>query len=132
MQPFTLKYHRPGAAAPVFAFFILSRGPHTGRPAYAPIVNCFVFTCAPQDLNGYYWLVYSLWYTYQFKEILKGTCIEFARVDDMRQLIAGNVRRIPDLENVVKNLQKLQDAESKVKKQLALIQQARRSLLKVN
>ena len=132
MQPFTLKYHRLGAAAPPSAFFILSRGPHTGRPAYVPSVNSFVFTCAPQDLTGYYWLVYSLWYTCQFREILKGTCIEFARVNDMRELIARNACRISDLENLVKNLQKLQDTETKIKKQLALIQQARRSLLRID
>lgn len=132
MQPFALKYHRLGAAAPLIAFFILSRGPHTGRPAYAPNVNSFVFTCAPQDLTGYYWLVYSLWYTRQFSEILKGTCIEFARVDDMRQLIAGNACKLSNLENIVKNLQKLQETETKIKRQLALIQQARRSLLKIS
>jgi hypothetical protein len=130
MQPFTLKYHRPGAAAPLSAFFILSRGPHTGRPAYAPNVNCFVFACAPQDLTAYYWLVYSLWYTHQFKEILKGTCIEFARVDDVRQLIAEKAPHLPQMEDVVKSLKKLQETESKIKKQLALIQQVRRSLLK--
>jgi len=132
MQPFTLKYHRPGATAPLSAFFILSRGPRTGRPGYTPNVNSFVFTCAPQDLTGYYWLVYSLWYTCQFREILKGTCIEFARVNDMRELIARNACRISDLENLVKNLQKLQDTETKIKKQLALIQQARRSLLRID
>jgi len=132
MQPFTLKYHRPGAAAPLSAFFILSRGPHTGRPAYAPNVNCFVFTCASQDLAGYYWLVYSLWYTHQFQEILKGSCIEFARVGDMRQLIAERAPNLPHMEGVVNSLKKLQETESKIKRQLALIQQARRSLLKID
>jgi hypothetical protein len=130
MQPFTLKYHRPGAAAPPSAFFILARGPHTGRPAYVPNVNSFVFTCASQDLAGYYWLVYSLWFTRQFKEILRGTCIEFARVEDLRQLIAEKAPHLPQMEDVIKNLKKLQEAESKVKRQLAFIQ-ARRSLLKV-
>jgi hypothetical protein len=131
MQPFTLKYHRPGAAAPPSAFFILSRGAHTGRPAYVPNVNSFVFTCAPQDLTSYYWLVYSLWYTHQFKEILKGSCIEFARVDDLRQLIAQKAPTLSDMEGVVNSLKRLQETESKIRKQLALIQQARRSLLKI-
>jgi len=131
MQPFTLKYHRLGAAAPPSAFFILSRGPHTGRPAYVPSVNSFVFTCAPQDLTGYYWLVYSLWYTHQFKEILKGSCIEFARVNDVRQLIAEKAPDLPHMEGVVNSLKKLQETESKIKRQLALVQQARRSLLKI-
>jgi len=91
-----------------------------------------VFTCASQDLAGYYWLVYSLWYTHQFQEILKGSCIEFARVGDMRQLIAERAPNLPHMEGVVNSLKKLQETESKIKRQLALIQQARRSLLKID
>jgi hypothetical protein len=130
MQPFTLKCHPPGAAAPPAAFFILSRGRHTGRPAYTPNPNCFVFICAPQDLTGYYWLVYTLWQTRRFQSILRGTCIEFARIAEVRQLIAENSLHLEHIDKVVSNLQKLQALENKIKKQLGLIQVARRSLLK--
>ena len=130
MQPFTIKYHSPAAAVPPSAFFILSRGRHTGRPAYSPNPNCFLFTCAPQDLHCYYWLVYTLWITRRFEPILKGTCIEFARVADVRQLIAESTAHIEHIETVVSNLQKLQVLESKFKKQLGLIAVARRNLLK--
>jgi len=130
MQPFTLKCHCPGATAPPSAFFILSRGRHTGRPAYAPNPNCFVFTCAQQDLTGYYWLVYTLWKSRRFESILRGTCIEFARIDDLRLLIAENTPYLDHIDTVVSNLQKLQALENKIKKQLGLIELARRSLLK--
>jgi len=130
MQPFTLKCHPPGAAAPPSAFFILSRGRHTGRPAYLPNPNCFVFICAPQDLTGYYWLIYALWQTRRFQPILRGTCIEFARIAEVRQLIAENTLQLEHIDKVVSNLQKLQALENKIKKQLGLIQVARRSLLK--
>ena len=130
MQPFTLKCHRPGAAAQPSAFFILSRGRHTGRPAYTPNPNCFLFTCAPQDLTGYYWLVYTLWQSRRFEVILRGTCIEFAGIDDVRQLIAENTPHLDHIDKVVSNLQKLQALENKIKKQLRLIELARRSLLK--
>lgn len=130
MQPFTIKYHSPAAAAPPSSFFILSRGRHTGRPAYSPNPNCFVFTCAPQDIYCYYWLVYTLWITRRFEPFLKGTCIEFARVADVRQLIAESTPHIEHIETVVSNLQKLQLLESKYKKQLGLIAVARRTLLK--
>ena len=130
MQPFTLKCHCPGAAAPPSAFFILSRGRHTGRPAYSPNPNCFVFTCAPQDLHCYYWLVYTLWISRRFEPLLKGTCIEFAHIADIRQLIAENTPHIEHIETVISNLQKLQVLENKFKKQLGLIAIARRSLLK--
>jgi len=130
MQAFTLKCHPPGAAAPPSAFFILSRGRHTGRPAYTPNPNCFVFICAPQDLTGYYWLVYALWQSRRFQAILRGTCIEFARIAEVRQLIAENTPQLEHIDKVVCNLQKLQALENKIKKQLGLIQIARRSLLK--
>ena len=91
MQPFTLKCHRPGATATASAFFILSRGRHTGRPAFTPNVNCYVFTCSPQDLTGYYWLVYTLWYSRRFESLLRGPCIEFARIAEVKQLITDNI-----------------------------------------
>lgn len=118
MQPFTLKCYRLGAAAPPSAFYILSRSRHTGRPAFTPNPNCFVFTCAPQDLTDYYWLIYALWYSRRFTAILRGTCIEFARIDEVKELIAGNILYLEHIENVVVTLQKLQALENKFKKQL--------------
>jgi hypothetical protein len=130
MQPFILKCHCPGAAAPLSAFFILSRGRHTGRPAFAPNANCFVFTCDPEDLTGYYWLVYTLWYSRRFKSILRGTCIEFARIAEVKQLIVENTPHLEHIDTVVSTLQKLQALESTFKKQLGLIELARKTLLK--
>jgi hypothetical protein len=89
MQPFTVKYHPPGAAAPPSAFFILSRGRHTGRPAYSPNPNCFVFTCAPQDLHRYYWLVYALWLSRKFEPFLCGSVIEFIHIGDLAKVPFG-------------------------------------------
>jgi hypothetical protein len=71
-----------------------------------------------------------LWITRRFEPILKGTCIEFARVADVRQLIAESTPHIEHIGTVVSNLQKLQVLESKFKKQLGLIAIARRNLLK--
>jgi hypothetical protein len=89
-----------------------------------------MFTCAPQDLTGYYWLVYTLWQSRRFEAILRGTCIEFARIEEVRQLIAENTLHLDHIDSVVSNLQKLQALENKIKKQLRLIELARRSLLK--
>jgi hypothetical protein len=132
MQPFALKTYSPGVDAPPSAFFILSRGRNTGRPAFTPNANCFVFTCAPQDLTAYYWLIYTLWVSRKFRDILKGTCIEFARIGDVRQLIAENAPRLENIGAVVGSLQKLQALEIKFKKQLRLIEIARKGLLKVD
>ena len=130
MQPFTLKCHRPGATVTASAFFVLSRGCHTGRPSFSPNVNCYVFTCAPQDLAGYYWLVYTLWYSRRFETLLRGTCIEFARIAEVKQLIADHTPHLEHIDSVVSTLQKLQVLENKFKEQLGLIALARRSLLK--
>src|SRR3954469_13430483 len=111
MQPFTIKYHRLGAAAPPSAFFILFRGRHTGRPAFTPNPNSFVFICAPQDSTCYYWLVYALWYSHSFEPILCGTCIEFAHIDDIRRMIADRTSHITRIAAVLPNLQKIQAAE---------------------
>src|ERR1700754_3753721 len=132
MQPFTLKCQRPGATAIPSAFFVLSRGRHTGRPAFTPYVNCYVFTSAPQYLTSYYWLVYTLWYSRRFETLLRGSCIEFARISDIKQLITDNTPHLEHIDSVVSTLQKLQILESKFKEQLGLIALARRSLLKTD
>jgi hypothetical protein len=129
MQPFTIKYHQPGAAAPPSAFFILSRGRHTGRPAYSPNPNCFVFTCAPQDLHRYYWLVYALWLSRKFEPFLCGSVIEFIHIGDLKSLIGRSARNMEQIDKSLETLQKCLLLEKKIQKQLALIQTGRRMLL---
>jgi hypothetical protein len=129
MQPFSIKYHPPGASAPPAAFFILSRGRHPGRPAYTPNPNCFVFTCAPQDLHRYYWLVYALWLSRRFEPLLCGSVIEFIHIGDLKMLIATSARNMEPIDKAVETLQKFLLLEKKMQKQLALIQTGRRMLL---
>lgn len=130
MQPFILKCHCPGATAPKSAFFILSRGRHTGRPAFKPYANCFSFTCTPQDITAYYWLVYILWYSRRFEPLLRGTCVESARITEVEQLIADNIPHVEHIDSIVSTLLQLQALEDKFKEQLGLIAVARRSLLR--
>jgi hypothetical protein len=85
MQPFTIKYYSRGSCPPISSFYVLSRGHNTGRPSYSPNANSFIFSCASQDLQKYYWLVYVLWYSRKFEDYLCGSVIEFIRVDDLKK-----------------------------------------------
>src|SRR6478752_4166400 len=129
MQPFTIKYHSLHKSPPVSSFFILSRGHNTGRPSYSPNANCFVFSCAPQDLQHFYWLVYALWYSRKFETYLYGSVIEFMRVDDLRNLVAESTRDMRKVQDAVDALQSLLLLETKLKKQLDMIQRSRMLLL---
>jgi len=129
MQPFTIKYHSLHKSPPVSSFFILSRGHNTGRPSYSPNVNCFVFSCAPQDLQHFYWLVYALWYSRKFETYLYGSVIEFMRVDDLRNVVAESIRDMKQVQDAVAALQGLLLLETKLKTQLDLIQRSRMLLL---
>ena len=129
MQPFTIKYYRPGAGVPPAAFFILSRGRNAGRPSFSANRNCYLFTCAEQDLSYYYWLVYGLWDARHFTHLLHGTCVQLMFIDDLRNLIADTARRATGLVDTVDKLQKLLSLENKMKKQLSLIAAARQLML---
>src|SRR6185312_6521055 len=80
MQSFSIKCFKPGSGCPPACFFILSKGHHTGRPSFSPNPNCFVFSCAPEDLQRYYWMVHSLWATGCFLPFLVGSVIEFIHI----------------------------------------------------
>ena len=129
MQPFVIKYHRPGAAASPSAFFILSRGRNTGRPAFTSNPNCFVFTCAPQDVDRYYWLVYALWAGRAFEPLLCGSVIEFIHIGELRMAIANGSRNMGRIDQTLGAFRKLLSLEVKTKRQLELIQIGRRSLV---
>ena len=129
MPTFNLKCHAPGAGAPPAAFFILSRGRHTGRPAFRPNPNCFVFTCPPEYLEAFFWLVYSLWLTRSFERILHGSVIQLARVGDMRRLISEHIAALKDIKPVAGKLQQLATLETRYKKQLQLIGNTRTAIL---
>lgn len=128
---FSLQCHAPGAAAPPAAVFLLSRGLNTGRPGFTPGPNCFRLICSPEQLALYYWLAYWLWATGQFRPFLKGTVIPFARVGDVRRLLAAHSPELERIDGVIPRLQQLQAMEIKAKKQLKLIQIARRGLLNI-
>jgi hypothetical protein len=128
MQPFELKCYRPGFGFPPSCFFILSRGNNTGRPSYKANVNCFVFSCAPQDLERYYWIVYALWYTRKLRPLLCGSVIPFIHIKDLKFLIAQAANH-SHIDQALSTLQKFLELEIKLLKQVDLIKAGRAALL---
>ena len=102
---------------------------HTGRPAFRPNPNCFVFTCPPEYLEAFFWLVYSLWLTRTFERILHGSVIQLARVGDMRGLIGDHITALKDIRPIAGKLQQLATLETRYKKQLQLIGNTRTAIL---
>jgi hypothetical protein len=128
MQPFSIKYHKAGTGFPLSCFFILSRGRNTGRPSFSPNPNCFVLSCAPEDLKSYYWMVYALWATRTFLPYLIGSVIEFIHIQDLKKILTETAAELPQLGKEIEALQKLLQLETKLKKQLHLIQGGRHML----
>ena len=128
MQSFSIKCFKPGSGCPPTCFFILSKGRHTGRPSFSPNPNCFVFSCEPQDLQRYYWMVYSLWATGSFLPWLVGSVIEFIHIGDLQKILTESAEGLPRLEKEIATLQKFFQLETKLKKQMQLIQSGRRML----
>jgi len=128
MQSFEVRYYRPGSGFPPSCFFILSRGNNTGRPSYKANANCFVFSCAPQDLERFYWIVYALWYTGKFKPYLCGTLISFIHIHNL-QLLISQAANLSQIDQAINILQKFLVLENKLQKQLNLIKASRGALL---
>lgn len=133
MQPFSLRCHPPGTAAPSSTFFILSRGNNAGRPSYTPNPNCFAFTCAACDLDRYYWIVFALWETGHFRTYLMGSVIPFIRIRSVRLVIEDGHAKQELIEKLLSTLQQLRETEAALKRQIVKIRQYRSALFwKIN
>lgn len=128
MKPFSIKCHAPGTVTSESCFFILSRGINAGRPAYIPNANCFRLSCAPGDLDTYYWLMYTLWETGYFHQFLKGSCVLFVRIEDVKNAIDDNIYQLDRIIKSLETLRKLRELEMKLNEQIYQIRLCRRSI----
>jgi hypothetical protein len=132
MKNFIIRCYTASSTIPPGSFYILSRGRNTGRPAYTPWVNCFVFICKPEERENYYWLVYALWQDGQFHPYLCGSVIEFIHIRDLAQVIETRKERFQNIQKTIALIQKLQQLEDNLHRQLKLIQAGRRQMLKAS
>jgi hypothetical protein len=73
-------------------------------------------------------MVYSLWATGSFLPWLVGSVIEFIHIGDLQKILTESAEGLPRLEKEIATLQKFFQLETKLKKQMQLIQSGRRML----
>ncbi len=73
-------------------------------------------------------MVYALWATGAFLPYLIGSVIEFIHICDLKKILTKTAAGLPQLGKEIETLQRLLHVETKLKKQLDLIQCGRRML----
>lgn len=114
-----------------FEFYALSKGLNSGKPLDTPCPNCFVISCRnAQELDVCRNLLFGLWKTKAFHQLLVGSVIPFIRINDFKNLILEQIKHIKDKEQVFTNdVQKVKSLEQKERamyEQLLLISELKR------
>jgi len=69
-------------------FFILCKGLNSGKPLSEPCPNCFVCICqSEQEKENLYWILFALWQSRRFHQVLCGSVIPFVRKKELSNLI---------------------------------------------
>jgi len=114
-----------------FEIYALSKGLNTGKPLDIPCPNCFVISCRnAQELDVYRIMLFGLWKTKAFHQLLVGSVIPFIRINDFKNLIFEQIKHIQGKEQVFTNdFQKVKSLEQKERamyEQLLLISELKR------
>ncbi len=114
-----------------FEFYALSKGLNSGKPLDSPCPNCFVISCrSAQELDIYRSLLFGLWKTKAFHQLLVGSVIAFIRINDFKNFIFEQINYLKGKEQVFTNdIQKvktLEQKESAMYEQLLLISELKR------
>lgn len=98
-----------------FEFYALSKGLNTGKPLDIPCPNCFVISCLnAQEMDIYRSLLFGLWKTKAFHQLLVGSVIPFIRINDFKKFIFEQINYVKDKEQVFTNdIQKVKALEQK-------------------
>lgn len=134
MHIFQIKVYRNGFHTAKPHFFILSRRNNTGKPLEAPCPNCYILITETEEAKDFYfWLSYSLWQGQVYKPYLIGSVIPFARIGEVKKLLAaGATKAMFKQEKYVRSLALLQQFEAQRKvleKQMKLIHQAKKVIM---
>lgn len=80
---------------PAFALFALCKGLNSGKPLEKPCANCFAILCRNAEEKEFYKsLLFGLWFSKAFHQILVGSAIEFIRINDFKQMIFDAAQRL--------------------------------------
>jgi hypothetical protein len=116
-------------------FFVLSKGNNAGRPMDKPCPNCFaVISKCPQEKQLLFWLCFGLWQCGYFQPYLTGSVIPFLRLPELQSIIRETRSRIEqgktEYEKAVITLNKLMHYQQNISRQLQLIDQAKKSMMR--
>lgn len=133
MQTLNIKTHQKGRSYEKPHFFILNKGLNSGKPLRQPCVNCFVIQFSDTGtMEKTYWMIAGLWRSKAFHPYLRGSVIPFINLNDLKSCISQAVARFsktPDqFARNIKTLRTLEELEAQYKKNLLLIENARKAI----
>ncbi len=131
MQSFQIKSHAKGRTYSQPHFFILCKGNNSGKPLTAPCPNCFVLLCESGQKDLLYWMLWGLWKSRAFHPYLRGSVIPFIVLSDAREVLMDAMKAASDkveLAKSVKTMRTLEELENNYLTNLALVQDARRTI----
>lgn len=115
-------------------FFVLSKGNNAGRPMDKPCPNCFVvITKCSQERQRLYWLCFGLWQCGYFQPYLSGSVIPFLRLPELKSIIRearSKVESYSGYAKTVETLDKLENLQRAIVKQLQLITQLKKQVFR--
>jgi hypothetical protein len=86
-----------------FEFYALSKGLNSGKPLDVPCPNCFVISCRnAQDLDVYRSLLFGLWQSKTFHQLLVGSVIPFIRIGDFKNFVSEQAKNLHGRERAFK------------------------------
>ena len=93
MSTFELKTHKSGRTYSNPHFFILNKGPNSGKPLTNPCPNCFVVTTSTKEAkNTLFHLSMILQIGGFYGYYLKGSVIPFISIDDCRETLKSGLK----------------------------------------
>ena len=124
----------PKNPIPAHSFFILSKGLNSGKPLLAPCANCFVVSAQNENTREFlYWLLYSLWKGQAYYPFHTGSVIPFIRIHEFRKFVQERYEeaRGKDAEHqkAIRALRSLEEKEKQYMENLALINDAKKTIL---
>jgi hypothetical protein len=133
METLQIKSHLAGREYSQPHLFILNKGNNSGKPLSHPCPNCFVcLVGSAEERERLYWLLYGLWRSNSFHQYLRGSVIPFIVKNDLNSCIisANSIVSInpEEFQKSVTTLRNLENLEANYKKNILLIDQAKKAV----
>jgi hypothetical protein len=129
-QP-TIKTYKSGSSVPQHAFFALSHGINSGKPAREPWRNSFLIQCNSfEECEYWYWLCWGLHKSKRFERELTGSVIEFIRLSDFKKVLnnANSAVNKSKLQSIITTMRQIDEHNLLCESKMKLLKSAQISL----